>query len=838
MKYNRIVILTAAVTVLALCGCQRDSLTPADSAIRYEVSVADIATKGELVNNNDNNYSDIALVSALSPFYVAAYNGTSPVFTTSSLDPANVETVNYTSGSWTMTNTYYWPQNTVLTFFAYGNLPEDENTSVEITSAGQTLTHAMLSDVADQKDILLGYYQGRGENGNTAKIRFLHPLTSVFFKVGDMGDETITSISLSGLAASGTVAMDANGIIGGWQDVADYTATSSQSNDSGLSVNSTTNVIGDPFILIPQNLATNAVKLKVKCQSGVTLETTIASGGWKAQKTNWYTLNYGSITNWTLTVTPWDAGVSGNIQLSEPDYVFEVNEDTHTFNVTTAQEIATINVTSAICAGDEPVENVGWTIKSVKVGSNSAQTINASSFSSIGGLSAETTVDGNLKLTANERINPNNGGHAYWTGDNGDWSPADWTSSTASSPIDLSKFDPYSDTPRTNGKMTTANCYIIRHAGTYKIPLVYGNGVVDGDENTQSYYPNETGGTNRLERFLNHKGNGITSAFIENNTGCTAADDGCCIVWQDEAFVIKDLEIVGTEAVTYTKDNVRYLQFTVDNSTICQNNAVIAVKDTDGNIMWSWLIWTTNDPDLLGAPYEVSSTDGNYYFFRMNSVGWMDETEYPASDEVVITLEQTGTGNTIDITVDQPEVSELARSNYYEFGRKDPMCRKDSPVSGEFIHGAGTGKVDLQTAIMNPGTFYSYTSGSSDWCSTTYYNLWTGKLSKGGEYKIASSPALTKTVYDPSPVGYQVPSYHALSAVLDQGTPEFPYQGYRNRTSGSLTSIGTSRFYFAANPVEGVSDAYLILNNYSKIQTSCRAHCTPIRPVLEQNPNE
>lgn len=85
MKHNTIVILTAAAAALALCGCQRDSLISADSAIRYEVGVADIATKGTLVNNNDNNdYSDIALADALSPFKVAAYNGTTPVFTTSS----------------------------------------------------------------------------------------------------------------------------------------------------------------------------------------------------------------------------------------------------------------------------------------------------------------------------------------------------------------------------------------------------------------------------------------------------------------------------------------------------------------------------------------------------------------------------------------------------------------------------------------------------------------------------------------------------------------------------------------------------------------------------------
>lgn len=301
MKHNTIVILTAAAAALALCGCQRDSLTPAGSAIRYEVSVSDIATKGELVNNNDNDYSDIALVPALSPFYVAAYNGTSPVFTTSSLDPANVETVSFASGSWTMPNTYYWPQNTVLKFFAYGNLPAS-GSSVAVTSSGQTLTHAMVSTVAGQTDILLGYYQGRGVNGSTAKIRFQHPLTAVFFKKGDIGDEIITSLTLSGLAESGTVTMDADGIIGSWS-VDAYTATSSQSNSSGLAVNSSTNEIGEPFILIPQDLATNGVTLTVEFQSGLTLEATIESGEWKVQKTNHYTLNYGTSTNYTLTIS-------------------------------------------------------------------------------------------------------------------------------------------------------------------------------------------------------------------------------------------------------------------------------------------------------------------------------------------------------------------------------------------------------------------------------------------------------------------------------------------------------------------------------------------------------
>ena len=299
MKYNRIVILTAAVAVLALCSCQRELSYLTGSAIRYEVSIADIATKGGLVNNNENNdYSDIALAEELSPFRAAAYNGTAPVFTTSTLSPASVETVTYTDGFWIMPNTYYWPQNTVLKFFAYGNLPAS-GSSVAVTSSGQTLTHAMVSTVADQTDILLGYYQGRGVNGGTANIRFQHPLTAVFFKVGDIGDEVITGITLSGLATSGTVDMDTNGIIGDWH-VEAYNATSSQSDDNGLAVNSGTNEIGEPFIIIPQNLAANGVTLTVECQSGLTLGATIESGEWKSQRTNWYTLNY---INGALTIS-------------------------------------------------------------------------------------------------------------------------------------------------------------------------------------------------------------------------------------------------------------------------------------------------------------------------------------------------------------------------------------------------------------------------------------------------------------------------------------------------------------------------------------------------------
>ena len=292
MRHNtKYILLASVLSLVAATACQRDELTPTGNAINYKVSVADIATKGELVNNNAaGDYSDIDLATTLSPFRVAAYKGTSPVFTTSGLTPANVETVSY-DGSWKMPNTYYWPQKTVLTFFAYCNLPAS-GSSVAASYTGLTLTHAMIPEVAAQKDILLGYYKGYGVNGNTAEIRFWHPLTAVIFREGDLGGEKVKSITLGGLGKSGSVTMYADGIFGDWTGVTDYTATSSQSDNAGLAVNPTTKAIGDPFILIPQDLSTNDVELTVVCESGLTLATTIESGEWEEGKTNTYVINF------------------------------------------------------------------------------------------------------------------------------------------------------------------------------------------------------------------------------------------------------------------------------------------------------------------------------------------------------------------------------------------------------------------------------------------------------------------------------------------------------------------------------------------------------------------
>ena len=780
---------------------------------------SDAATKGTVITtgNISSVYGEFGMEAFLDNYdEIDCDDAVKPVLTgTDQYISGGV--VAYNEGDWALTDTYYWLKEIKFTFWSYA--PVESKNLLSFGSAGSRGTMTITdyvnpSKAADQKDLLVAYNNrtyGKSDCSETVDIEFRHALSVVYFDASGVTDVTVKKISIIDAFSEGSCAI--NGA-----DLADSDVSKAFTWIPG-STKGTFEMTGteDKFFMIPQTLPEGAA-------IGLTLEKDgVQTYVEKPISTTWLA---GKYYKYVLTNT-------------DPEYVFEVNEESHTFYVTTAQQTATIDVTSAIVVGDEPKGNVEWTIKSVMVGSEQAQSINDASFSSIGGLSAEITTDGDLKLTAHERTNPNVGGHEYWTGGHGLWSPADWTSATAGSPIDLSKFNFKDETA--GNPMITANCYIIRHAGTYKIPLVYGNGVVGGTENVQSYYPNVNGDINdgdtrttgeggnyRLVHFQNHLGNDIGSAFIENNVDCKAAD--CCIVWQDEAFVIKDLEIVGSEAGTYTKDNVRYLQFTVDNSTVCQNNAVIAVTDEAGNIIWSWLIWTTNDPALLNEPYKLSKTQGDFYFFPMYGIGWMDATKYPARADVVITIEQPEGGKTIDITVEQPEVSEPAHGNYYQFGRKDPMCRMDSPVSEGFIMG-GVGKVNLHTAIMYPGTFYSDGDISGDWCSSTYDNLWTGKLStryadiQGHESILAELPAYTKTVYDPSPSGYQMPIYHALAA----DATVFPAKGLRHRSDGTKKYV-TTVYYWSSFPNDNKTARYGYGKNTDLTQ---RAHAMSVRPVRE-----
>ena len=151
---------------------------------------------------------------------------------------------------------------------------------------------------------------------------------------------------------------------------------------------------------------------------------------------------------------------------------------------------------------------------------------------------------------------------------------------------------------------STANTYVVRTPGTYKFPLVYGNAIKNGVTNTPAY--TNQGGSNQAD-FVTHLGALITSPFIEKNANCQPA--AAQLLWQTTSGMISTVSLV-------EGGDCKYIQFTVASIPDTNGDALLVVKDSGGNIMWSWLIWCTSD--ALGPETFKNHTDVEYPLMTEN----------------------------------------------------------------------------------------------------------------------------------------------------------------------------------------------------------------------------
>ena len=155
----------------------------------------------------------------------------------------------------------------------------------------------------------------------------------------------------------------------------------------------------------------------------------------------------------------------------------------------------------------------------------------------------------------------------------------------------------------------TANCYVIGAPGYYSFPLVYGNAIKDGAANSSAYTSAAASGSSILNPFVNHAGAGIKAPYLTDN-GCTPAYAE--LVWQDASSLVSEIRY-------NTGSNGGNISFKVDKHTIQQGNAVIAVKDASGTVLWSWHIWVT-DEDVDNA-IEVTNHQNVRYRFMPVPLG-------------------------------------------------------------------------------------------------------------------------------------------------------------------------------------------------------------------------
>ena len=365
-------------------------------------------------------------------------------------------------------------------------------------------------------------------------------------------------------------------------------------------------------------------------------------------------------------------------------------------------------------------------------------------------------------------------------------------------PTDLSMVD-CAGSANANGR-TTANCYMVHTAGDYRLPLVYGNAIKNGTVNSAAY--TGTTGDNTTSTFPNHAGTAINAPWITKATNGTGVDKGMGIsvasaqlLWQDAQGIVTAVDIEGD-----------YLTLTVGkNATEQEGNAVVAAKDGNGNIVWSWHIWLTKQTFATDDLTEVATGSHNYQLTPVN-VGWVGtpfgrgyspyyqwgrkdafipaditvvDKEKPAATTRTTSTEPSSGNNpgvTIIVKVDTEkfEVYQATLSNSHTVYDID-----GNPVTGIVLEPENT-TANIAANIKAPTTFRYY-------ADNTFSNLWNAQT--GSTENV--STATVKTVYDPCPPGFCVPTDNLYSYLGSLTVVKIPWDDERMGRIYTLTTETT-----------------------------------------------
>lgn len=661
------------------------------------------------------------------------------------------EKISHESGGiWSPDKTRYWPADKDLTLDFYAQAPYGNAHVTDVSAGDGKISFSYTvpdgtgnTDAEDQPDILFAYAAcSKAESdGGTVSLDFRHALAGVKFVASDVTESTIKTITLKGLQGEGTCTYtyDAGTGTFDWQTSGDE-RDFSQTFDVALSGQQTgKQPITDKrpkttFMMIPQTLEGVTVEVTlVETASGesFTLTGSLAqTGAWEAGKIYTYAISTESI-NW--------------------EYVFEVTPSiTLPLGTTTGQYTVT---SYRQRKGDPSIrEAVAWKAENPSFSETDPEKGEV-----------ETTLKDILLDFTYQDENPSETEKSYslevTTTTLRTTHPGDQTlkkntqRGSADSPYDLSTHNENGDPIA----QTTANCYVVSAAGTYRLPLVYGNAIKNGSENRVAY-----------QGFKDYQNRTISSSRI------TGADDAV-LVWSDGFFMFKDIHLDAT------KEN---LVFTIDPDYMQQANAVLAVRDANDRIMWSWHIWVTER--LVYTQRHILQdlrNSSNTYELMQCNLGWVDgKMVYYNQRDLTFRFTQAGSGKTDELIVRQEGETfdyKDVGSTYYQWGRKDPLValknwdsyryedyRLHETGDPDYVYRYKTGPTSIGEAIQHPNVFYTRgTTGGADWNSDHITTLWNADAD-GGTLESTTS---VKTIYDPSPRGFKVPIPRAF-AIFVGGT--------------------------------------------------------------------
>jgi hypothetical protein len=701
---------------------------------------------------------------------------------------AYTDLVTKDGNSWKMTGAHYWPSaGNVVRFVAVApqNVSDLTMTPAVGITGLPTVTLTVTKDVEQQKDVMAAISTETAQSTHSGKVKlpFKHLLTCVRFAVGNnlnILNCRIKAIRVMNAAQKGTAIIDD---VSAWSadattrtnfemDDIMFPITQYSSQGTVIAPEETDGINKTTMLMIPQSFTeTNqTIEIDYLDASNVlhTISAPLKDQEWLPGTTVTYELSTGaSVGTNVLTVTPIVVGHEGG------PATFQVTSYSSSGNTITRLpwRIVGYSLDEGHTFYAEKPAACNWVgiATTSGEGGSQAQTcrmiIDATSKDSTKTLVMESGMANNA-LSVQSKMLYDNGFRGGVTGY-----------------YDLSTHDFYGNETLRN----TANCYVIDRAGYYMLPLVYGNAIKNGKDNTIAY-----SGTKKS--YDNSKD--ISDPWIS----ATATPTSAKLLWQDAEGLVS--ENASDVFIQQEPDGYWYLKFLIprSDSSLKPGNAVLAVFN-GSTIMWSWHIWVT--PVDVYNTIEVRNKYNNPYYFMPSPLGYVTLRGgldyYPTRSMIIKIQQSTGLTATFRLTQAGGKTfsSSVATQGYcthYSWGRKDPFSggdgvkmatgttepavygrlRDNYPTNSDYKCTTGTNITSVPASIQYP---YIRHIASSQWTTTT--NLWNINDFTGAD----ENGQVIKTIYDPCPVGFNVPPTGAFSS--------FTTTGALSQTSSQFRTYGT-----------------------------------------------
>lgn len=708
------------------------------------------------------------------------------------------------------------PGSGTVTFYAYAPHSSDESLKGALSHAADkpNITYTVPDDPEEQLDIMTATADCDGASSGEVNLAFGHALTAVTVKTGDaMLGGKITEVKISGVYGSGTHTIGS----GKWTASGDprtFTVTKEidlpDMSDDNSYTKPDTPIVGDKLTLmmIPQTLpdgATLTIKFRDNLsQSDRTLTASLKGKTWPAGRKVTYSISSTGVViapEVALTTTRTDVNPSGTI--------FDV-------------KLAAYARVAQVGQKDAPIVALPYTVE-YATSTDGATWSEWTEGEWIPDTAPAADADPKDQVSGHLMLQPQSSFEKLREPFVKKGLLTEKGIGSATAPQDLSK-----------GK-ETANCYVIHDHGYYSLPPIYGNARGAGDQayTYKGVVPDATKDY-VLTKFVNHDNQWITKPEIDG-----IAD--AVLVWQDAPELVTDVKYENdmvrfhVAKQTLTQGNAVIAVRDAAKTILWSWHIWVTPYKWDGTEDQR-----ATTPDGVPGDLTYDFAPCNLGFCEPHG----GDAERKFKLRFSFTLpDGKGTKKVVEYkdTFTQPEIIEsVAGDNtYYQWGRKDPMlggvynaktleqskglatyalqsqynmrnkaCYPSDPAYA-FSH-AESG-VSIGETIRHPYLFYMHSydvttvSGTEaknhdylrrhwhDGSKTiapdgmpgqkTIMNYWNSQLdevSPANTFAETNGNKVVKTIYDPCPAGYHVPTPNAFAAFGNAGIHDLDAEGAAN----------------------------------------------------------